>query len=246
MVAGVLGRSFFSGIWMRWLGLTLGLFPALGLVLAVRFYASARGAGYGSIGPWIVAMTLGGATMFCAVAWAAVMAVNFLTVLRDTSYGYDKIEESSSEGFIDWIGDAFYVLNALAISVLPSLAIEQVRVALDWPVWFCVLLGPWLVFPIVLLSMLETDSPLNPFSPAVLRSLFGARWLWATFYLETALLLAGFWFLSMALCAAPLLALFVIPGLLVALLLLYARLLGRLAWCCSGRASPPPQEPAKH
>ena len=243
MVAGVFGRPFFSGIWMRWLGLTLGLFSVLALVLIVRFLASGLGPGYGSIGAAILVVLASAAAMFFAVAWAAVMAVGFLIVLRDTSYGYDKIEESSNEGFIDWIADAFYVLNALAISMLPSLAIEQVRVALDWPVWFCVLLGPWLVFPIVLLSMLETDSPLNPFSPAVLRSLLGARWLWGMFYLETALLVAGFGSLSTVLCTAPLLAFFAIPVLLVALLMIYARLLGRLAWCCSGRANPPPQEP---
>ncbi len=234
MVVGVFGWPFFSAIWMRWLGLTLGLFPALVLAMAVLFLVSGPGAWHGYA---LFVVTASAAAMFFAVCWAAVMAVDFLTVLRDTSYGCDKIEESSSEGFIDWIGEAFYVLNALAISMLLSLAIEQVLVALSRPGGFFVLLGPWQVFPIVLLSMLETNSPLNPFSPAVLRSLLGARWLWAMFYLETALLLAGFWFLSTALCAAPLLAFFVVPGLLVALLMIYARLLGRLVWCCSGRSS---------
>jgi hypothetical protein len=92
------------------------------------------------------------------------------------------------------------------------------------------------LFPVLLLSMLETGSPLLPFSQAVMKSFFAAKRGWTIFYLETM----GLW--AAALCAAghvlqrwksstsvllPILAL-----LLTAVLIIYFRLLGRLGWYC--------------
>jgi hypothetical protein len=84
----------------------------------------------------------------------------------------------------------------------------------------------------VLLSMLEADSPLYPFSAALWRSLWRSFRAWAAFYLLSALLWIGVGLAPIVLLRVPRLGTVVFFGLLVAAMLIYARLLGRLVWCC--------------
>ena len=91
-----------------------------------------------------------------------------------------------------------------------------------------------LLFPVLLLSAMESDSYLVPISPPVLRSLGSNPGAWFGFYIVSGILLA----------AASAVAIeglkYFSPGLLLAgpLLgavgLIYCRLLGRLAWKVSG------------
>ena len=94
---------------------------------------------------------------------------------------------------------------------------------------------PAVLFPLLLLCMLEVNSPLVPLSQAVYRSVVRNWRAWIAFYLETVLLLAGTGGMAIAamlpqslLLAVPLLALTIVASSMI-----YFRLLGRLAWCCS-------------
>ena len=91
------------------------------------------------------------------------------------------------------------------------------------------------LFPILLLCTLETDSPLVPISTVVLASLFDHAIAWLAFYAQSAGLLAVAMVLVFGLgprldprAAVPLGAL-----LFSAVVMIYFRLLGRLAFYCS-------------
>jgi hypothetical protein len=92
-------------------------------------------------------------------------------------------------------------------------------------------LGVFLLFPILLLSSVDANSPFIPLSRRVRRSLFRVAGTWLTFYVLSGLLWAGlmgaFWGLAQLHdFLAPVLG----GPLLAATVLIYARLLGRLAW----------------
>ncbi len=115
--------------------------------------------------------------------------------------------------------------------------LAQALASAGLPYWFCAPASLFFVFPMVLLSMLEAGSPWSPLSLGVCRSLVSAFGAWVLFYLEAALLSAG-----LLLFAEVVLYLVGVWGLLLAapawvmFLIMYFRLLGRLALCCT-RAS---------
>jgi hypothetical protein len=89
----------------------------------------------------------------------------------------------------------------------------------------------FLAFPVVLLSVIENGSALAFYSPPVLRSLVRRPHYWLLFHLETLALLG----LLVAIVWAGLgdLAFFaalLAPPIAAAYVLIYARLLGRMAW----------------
>ena len=92
-------------------------------------------------------------------------------------------------------------------------------------------------FPLILLSMLEADSAMKPLSLPVVRSMGQACGAWGLFYVESTILLAAAGWIAWQLTARlPLVGAVTVPPLLVATLLVYFRLLGRLAWCCAEAA----------
>ena len=134
-----------------------------------------------------------------------------------------------------------YVLSGGLLATLPAV--------LATPLWhwlgisrsLAAVVGLPLLFPIFLLSMLETNSPANPLSPRVWKSVVVGWRAWALFYLVTfaaggaivalvrRLPASGppTAFASAAAAAAA--------GALLGLgWLIYCRLLGRLACFCSG------------
>jgi hypothetical protein len=94
-----------------------------------------------------------------------------------------------------------------------------------------------LLFPILFLSMLEANSPFWPFSAPVWRSLLSHWWAWGKFFLLSTVLFAAV-VGGALLCVVEVSFLlgFVVAFVTVAILMIYFRLLGRLAWCCSEEA----------
>jgi hypothetical protein len=99
-------------------------------------------------------------------------------------------------------------------------------------------IGPLVAFfvlPVMMLSAVYNNSPLMPLAMPVIRSFGTVWWAWCLFYLETGILLL-FWLglvmVGLVLRQPYMMVLYAAP-LLAALVLVYARLLGRLAWCAS-------------
>jgi hypothetical protein len=242
--SGIFGFPAYRNSWPRWVGLSAGLLvPLLLGQLAVKLAIAGSGI-------WVyVAMVFCALTFVFGLIWTVVAFVSCLSILRDTAYGYHDVENWPEAVFQDWVGEFFFLICSLTVSVLPGLAIghmlESAGIA-DWPsVWISLVL----IFPVSLLAMLETNSPLNPFSLPVWRSLLYAWWAWGLFYIETTVLIAALG--GLALLAAiyvPVVGMVLAAPLLVATLMVYFRLLGRLAWRCgegAARGKQPPTGPGE-
>jgi hypothetical protein len=177
-------------------------------------------------------LTAMGAVLF-GTASAAVAAIHGLTILTETSAGNHRIECWPNVAmFVEWAGDVFYIVNAAALSVAPGFALGWLVPGARVPI-----IGGtvFVLFPILLLCELEANSAFLPVSGLVLASFRRHGPAWLLFFAESGGLLA----------AAGAFAYFLGPkiderlGIVLAALLfaavvmIYFRLLGRLAWCCS-------------
>jgi len=243
--SGIFGFPAYRGSWQRWLGLSLGLIiPLLVGQAAVKLAMAPAGTRASAI-PWIVAMVLVGVTFVLGSIWTVVASAQCLSIVRDTADGCDQIENWPDALFLDWIGEFLFLVTSLAMSALPGLALARMLETAGVPAWLTMSISLLLIFPISLLALLETNSPLNPYSLPVWRSLVTSWWAWGLFYVETTVLIAAVGCLVvLAATHVPIAGIaLAVPALLVAALMIYFRLLGRLAWRC-GRAVPRDKRPA--
>jgi DNA-directed RNA polymerase subunit M/transcription elongation factor TFIIS len=161
-------------------------------------------------------------------------SMSMLAILQDTAGGNDEVESWPDLNFLDWILDAIYLPAALFVAVLPGLAVGQLARITTGEIGLPIAAAAsvFLLFPFVLVSMLEAGSPIGIISSPVARSLHVATRRWLQFYGLTAVLISAAlaawqlrWFESVLLN-------FLAAAAAVAAGLLYFRLLGRLAWCC--------------
>ncbi len=222
--SGVYTFPFYSNSLAKWI--VLSVFSAIVLFLVGVALEAGSHRNIASLASAIFLLgVVGTVGMVCLAAICGAM----LAIFTDTAYGYDQVENWPDAVFIDWVTDAFFLINSVCLSAIPVGCLAWVLGSRE------ILLGPLLpaslivLAPIVLLSMLETGLSLNPFSVIVWQSLFKVWRAWGLFYVETAIIAAAVGSLAAlgGLEMAPLLA-----PLLIAALMIYFRLLGRLAWCC--------------
>ncbi len=206
------------GVWgLIALGLTLSV---LGIVFCI----------------WLVdaGLTLAARCFAGPIAWIVLLSTSytsgcFLAVVQGTSEGYDVIDDWPYGDWREWVWSLRYTAVALVFTLLVAAGVG----------WLTSLAGTWIpafaagffVYPILLLSALETGSPLSLYSRPVLGSLKSLWWGWAIVYAESGLLLAAWtWYVLAEFPWAPFRTVAVAGPLLAAILLIYARLLGRLVW----------------
>ena len=217
LVSGVFTFPWQAGSLKKWVMLSVGVMPIAMLALSGFLVFQCLAIGFG-------------------LYWAAVLFANLLTILTDTAAGADDVAcWPGALEFTEWAGGAMLLFTSLWLTM-------TIGGGLNWLLWRAGLPGGYvlvgvvgLLFPIVLLSMLEGNSPLVPLSKVIYRGLLDHRRAWIAFYLETILLggaTAGLAIADMLtgnfLWAIPLLALTIVASSMI-----YFRLLGRLAWCCS-------------
>lgn len=224
MLAGVFNFPWQRGERLRWLCLSLALLLPLALASGA-FAFDLLGLFY-----WPFGCTF-------ALAWVAVAFSYAAAIVRDTAEGNRSVENWIDGPFFEGIGDCLYVINALTLSAIPALVLLVPGCLSGLECLLIVTLCLLLPFPVLLLSMFEADSPLVPVSPAVWRSMFAAWWAWGAFYAETAVLcLAVGWLLQATWLIGAWWALVPDAFLLVAAMMIYFRLLGRLGHCCADAA----------
>jgi hypothetical protein len=159
-----------------------------------------------------------------------------MLVVQDTAGGNDEVKWPK-EPYADLIARAIYFGALLAIWLAPagmlSRGLRNVWLTDNAPLRFILIAGPglWLWMPIGLLSSLSSVSRWTLFRPAIVGALFRLFWYTLSFYLITAvlgLLTGALWYYTLF---AGSKALFLpVPFVTAAVFLIYARLLGRLAW----------------
>ena len=170
--------------------------------------------------------------------WAAraVAAIHGLTILLETTAGNDRMENWPNVGlFLDWIGDLWFMINSAAVSVALGLGLNWLLPGLLGTRETMVAITVFFVFPILLLCTLESDSPFLPVSSVVFASLGRHGIAWLAFYAAGRHLLAaaGALVLLSGPAAWPRLAILLAALLFSAVVMIYFRLLGRLAFYCS-------------
>jgi len=213
--------------------LSLGAMPVLALLvfaIALSFVATQA--------TWIGSMLLSGSALVALALWIVLASGYLLAVVRDTANGHDAVANWPDVVFLDWMGDSLFVFSSLAISVVPGMAMRHALDAADRESWLCVPVSMLAMFPILLASMLETNSPWKPISLPVLGSLLRAWWAWGLFYVESTAVLATAVRAANALGGvAGLAGLLAGAPVVVAALMIYGRLLGRVIWQGSGAAA---------
>ena len=233
-LSGIFGFLWNPGTWPRLVGLMLGLLLVLPPGIFALSLMITPNLGLVSAIPWFGAMVMFAAGALACMAWGFVAFPIFLAVVRDTAEGNDEIESWPEPPYIDWVGEFFQVFNSVSVSVLCGVAAYQLLYSLGMRTALVLPLGVFFLFPVALLSMLEGDSALKALSLPVVGSLFSVWWAWGLFYLETAVLVGAFLLLAVGtlLLVGPW-GLLLVGTLWVPILMLYFRLLGRVAWCCT-------------
>lgn len=230
---------FVQGVWAFpwyptsrgcWLGLSAG--AVLWWTLGLELYAlSAKERGTAQ---FLTAVLLGvfAVTSLILFVWLALI---LLRILSETANGSDRIEQWTSGDVFDRVFDGTYLVNSAVLCGLIAWAIER------WLPQIPFLIGlactSFVLFPVLLLAMLETGSPFNPVSLHIWGSLFWAGWGWIRFYLLSGAMLAGLAALGFALfrligTAAG----YLLAPWTTAAAMIYFRLLGRLGWYCTEQA----------
>lgn len=154
-----------------------------------------------------------------------------LMIVEETSYGWDTFEISPGIDWKQWVWNLTHIAFLAIQAGIVGAAVQAVSFADTW--WPSVL-GTLAAFPLVLLGALAAEGAWVPLAFAsVLQSVPLVRWAWAAFFLETTPLLVGWTLLTQAGLAGPspwLTPVYAGP-LLAAVILIYARLIGRLAGC---------------
>lgn len=172
------------------------------------------------------------------IAFLAIACTSMQGIVQDTSNGLDAIESWPDLNFLDWFGEMFFILSGLFISVVPFVVLAKVVGATEAAFWTIVVgggaVGLIIGFPVIVLSLLETGSPINPISVPIQRSLRLVPRAWLKFTLLALIVVgsaAGLLVLRISQPDHTALNVGIAAGLML-LAAIYFRLLGRLAWCC--------------
>jgi hypothetical protein len=212
-----------AAVW--WIGLSLLAYLVLRLLINVVWFSDR---GFSQLAGVIYVFWLAAAGFI----FAFLASVVGLVIVRDTAIGLEKVHEWPGLNFLDWTGEAFFVINSLFLSILPGVLLAHLAGYVAETAAGVVLvlggLAAIVLFPLLLLSMVEAASILSPVSRRVWRSVRTLRREWTRFFgVSAALLVGGGAAFGLMILSCLLLDLFCAVAM-VGMMLIYFRLLGQL------------------
>ena len=190
----------------------------------------------GAAGPVLIFMMLFVATIIVGLCVLAYLARSVLVVVQETGLGHDEVTWPH-EPYQDWLGHAVLFIELLGIWLAPAAMTARLLRETWLPdqgfLRILLLAGPglWLFFPIGLMSSLSAESRWTPFRASIFFSFFRIFPAAFGFYVLTAILLGiavAPWYYAMVEHQVALLPVAAAVG--GAVVLIYARLLGRVAY----------------
>lgn len=240
LVAGLPSAFGTSGMLSAWLGLSAGLAAVVPVTLMTTAMLVSGGGLFGLIGGVLMI----GTAVALSMLWATITSAILWATVDDAASGARRVQNWPALDPTEWGGPFLCLAVALCVSTIPGSVGWQVGHELlrwPWPLdssigWVTV--GIWLTLPVVWLSQLDSSSAWGVLSPAVLRTIWHAPATWVAFYAVTFGMSLGLLGVSEELFdRIGGYALFAVCPLDVLFYLLYAWLLGRLAWT-AGAATP--------
>jgi DNA-directed RNA polymerase subunit RPC12/RpoP len=180
------------------------------------------------------AMALHGLGVICGLGLFGYSAGAALAIVQDTADGCEPVRHWPDMMITEWLGCPFYVLVAICASAAPGAGIAWLCAQNGYNGEIVVLISLFLLFPFVLLSMLEIPSVFGLFSWAVFRTVWSAGGAWAELYVASAVLwILAYGLLRVAFAMTPFCGIVVTAAVFTFVWFVYFRLLGRLALCCA-------------
>jgi hypothetical protein len=228
LITGILSFLLSPGVPIRWVTLS-----ALGIIWCAMglFGFGEVGAAGGTLGQMAAIGGVCSIAFTCIVGclWMMALASSFVAIVIESSEGNDRVHHWPPMSTGDWFIDLLRVLLAAFVSAFPGWLAAQFLAPTSAAQLLMIAAGAVISFPIILLSQLELDSPFAVLSAQVLRSWVKCPVSWIVLYMESALLVAaGVWAAQYA--GGIFTSLLTILPLSVLAAIVYARLLGRLAW----------------
>ncbi len=170
-----------------------GVFSA-GLLLAVWWFAQQSEAtrGLGNLLGVLIGAGLG-------IPLMSALLTNGLAVLESSANRLKKVQEWPMFNPVEWFGEIACVVVAFLLAALPGGLLALLLQYLGGGSVMMLgayLISVWLLFPPLLLSMLDLQSVFRPYSKDVYQSIQSRGEAWGACYMMTALGLAGFYLLS--------------------------------------------------
>lgn len=221
--------------WCIWVGLTFAATMALGLAWAAMTLGKGEaGGGFALVGPWITSLILTTIGSLILLIWAGAASFVGLAILRDTAAGNERIENWPNSFWIDELAQILFVINSVTLTAAAVYGLHRLLALVGLASGWIELGAALALFPYILLSMLETDSCIWPFSLPTFQSLFHATGGWLEFHAASLLTLAPLGALAMGIdWLLGGWGILFYSAILSAGGLIYFRLLGRLAWYCA-------------
>ena len=223
-IQGVISFAFSSGVPARW-----GIFTSMFYLIAFGFLFAIASLGGGGAGPLAGVFMLAFLVIVVMITVVA-FAAHFLAIVTESSEGSDRVYAWPTTNFADWLLEMGYCAMGLTIAAFPGWLLAN-WLTQDPGQQLLVTCGMTIVcFPIVLLSQLSSGSIASVFSPKIALSIGRQPGTWALFYIESVLMVVlcgAIWWAALEFHPSLLL---LIPPVAVLAVLLYGRMLGRLAW----------------
>jgi hypothetical protein len=186
---------------------------------------------YGAIMGATSAYYLGMPTLAAGMLAFGYAAACSFSIIEETSNGWNTFEIAPDTEWKEWIWSFLHIGALLAEAGIIGYAL---RLVCTTDSWLPMIAGTLAVFPPVLLGALAADGAWVPLAMGkILQSFFLVAWAWGLFYLETIPLAVGWTMLVKTGLAGqgPWLTPLYAGPLLAVIILICARLIGRLAGC---------------
>jgi len=231
-VYGIVEFLFQANTIVRLVIFTLGLAVIVSLIKLVAVYFHAEDQSQ------ILSLFLMWGGIPLATVWVIAFAAAAQAILEATANGENEVAAWPDWNVYDWFANGRFVLLAMLVAGLPGgfLGAATLAASSDDPMMavFGVAAPPvlsWLVlYPYILFSMLNEDSVFAIASSDTLRSLKIASDGWVFFYMYSIVLVMMAVGAAAMMFASQLLVAALGAAFMVAVLMLYFRLLGRLMW----------------
>jgi hypothetical protein len=142
-----------------------------------------------------------------------------------------------------WFENLFVVFAATGLAAFPAWAVGHIFFEPGLLAIALTMFSIYALFPFILLSMLDMESVMVPFSPEVSRSISRCQEAWGGFYFSAGLMFFALFLFFFSLASAPpagatVVAIFAT----VAVVFMYFAMIGRLAYAIGQSVNDPPRE----
>jgi DNA-directed RNA polymerase subunit M/transcription elongation factor TFIIS len=236
LIQGVWRMLFTQEVIARWIMMSISF------GFAAWFLYSALFPAMGSVAQGIMAIFMAAIGAGLSVVWLTFAAPSCLTIVGESAEGHDVIHDAPTWSPLEWMGESMQLATSLAAAglagALPSWglawAFQQASVPLRPEVVAGIgAVGPLLVFPLALLGTMLENTALGVISPRLLVTLVRCPGPWLLFYAESAILATATGGALYGVSLGGTAGVIAAPLITMGAMVVYMRLLGRLAWWIS-------------